>query len=242
MNDQQGQYDRVLVVVPAYNEARSLGMVLDGIQQHCSFDVVVVDDNSLDATRAIALEHGAVVLPLLIRLGPWGAAQTGIRYGVLSGYDIIVTIDAGGQHDPGDIPKLLHDMKHGEADVVIGSCPDRGSPARRAAWKLFRVLSGLMLEDVTSTLKVFSKRASILLADADATIFDYQDLGVLLYLKQNNMLISERKVVMSCRGEGKSRIFDSWFRIVKYMIQTVILCCTMRQFKKQRPVIRITGD
>lgn len=235
MNDQSRQHDRVLVVVPAYNEASNLAMVLDGIQQHGSFDVVVVDDNSLDETRAIALEHGAVVLPLFIRLGAWGAIQTGIRYGMLSGYEVIVTIDADGQHDPGDIPKLLNEMKHGEADVVIGSCPDRGSPARHAAWKMFRGLSGLRFEDVTSGLKVYGKQASLMLADADATIFDYQDLGVLLYLMQENMVIKERKVVMFHRGDGKSRIFNSWFLVVKYMIQTIILCCSMRNFKKQRP-------
>jgi glycosyltransferase involved in cell wall biosynthesis len=233
MTEQSKQQERVLVVVPAYNEAPNIAPVLDGIQQHCSFDVVVVDDNSLDATRAIALEHGASVLPLLIRLGPWGAAQTGIRYGVASGYDIIVTIDAGGSHDPADIPKLLSELQHGEADVVIGSCPDRGNRARHAAWKMFRLLSGLNVQDVTSTLKVYSKQASILLADADATIFDYQDLGVLLYLVQNNMVVREQKVVTSCRIDGKSGLFDSWIGIMKYMIQTIILCCTMRQFNKQ---------
>jgi glycosyltransferase involved in cell wall biosynthesis len=235
MNDQSRQPDSVLVVVPAHNEAPNLAMVLDGIQQYGSFDVVVVDDNSIDETRAIALKHGAAVLPLVIRLGAWGAIQTGIRYGLLSGYEIIVTIDADGQHDPGDIPKLLEEMKHGEADVVIGSCPDRGSPARHAAWKIFQGLSGLMFEDLTSGLKVYGKQASLLLADADATIFDYQDLGVLLFLMQGNMVIKERKVVMSHRADGKSRIFDSWFLVLKYMMQTIILCFSMRNFKKPLP-------
>ena len=230
------QYDRVLVVVPAYNEAPNLARVLVGLEQSGSFDVVVVDDNSIDDTRAIALEHGAAVLPLVIRLGAWGAIQTGIRYGLLSGYEIIVTIDADGQHDPGDIPKLLHEMKSSKADVVIGSCPERGSRARYAAWKMFRGLSGLKFEDLTSGLKVYSKQAASLLANADATIFDYQDLGVLLYLLQGNMMIKERKVVMSSRGDVKSRIVDSWFLVLKYMMQTIILCFSMRNFKKPLPV------
>ncbi len=224
--------DKILIVIPAYNEAANLGAVLDHVQRSTSCDVVIVDDTSTDETGTIALDHGIMVLPLLVRLGAWGAAQTGIRYALLQGYDRVVTMDADGQHHPGDIPNLLNTLEVERADVVIGSCPVRGSRARHAAWWLFRRLSGVKLEDLTSGLKVFSKEAMVHLVKADATIFDYQDLGVILYLLQFKMRIVECDVGMSRRGDGKSRIFHSWLTVFKYMLQTLILCLSMRKFTK----------
>ncbi len=223
---------RVLVVIPALNESSHLGNVLTRVLHNTSWDVVVVDDNSVDNTRQIASEHGATVLPLAVRLGAWGATQTGIRYGMQNGYDLIVTMDADGQHHPSEVPDLIHALQTENADVVVGSYPERGSPARHTAWHFFRMLSGVKLTDLTSGLKVYSKRAAYHLSQADATIFDYQDLGVLLYLLGKKMKIIERDVLMSNRGDGKSRIFNSWLLVGKYMVQTVILCLSMRRYKK----------
>ena len=94
----------------------------------------------------------------------------------------------------------------------------------------------MKLEDLTSGLKVYSKQAASHLVNADATIFDYQDLGVILYLLRNNMRVVECDVEMSKRGDGKSKIFNSWLLVLKYMIQTVILCLSMRNFTRA-PVI-----
>ena len=226
--------NNTLIVIPAYNEAHNLGMVLDGVCRIGRYDVVVVDDNSSDHTRNIAFEHGVVVLPLRIQLGAWGATQTGLRYGVVNGYEVIVTMDADGQHNPADISRLLRFFQEKNADVVVGSYPDRGSRARHVAWWCFRRLSGVKLEDLTSGLKVYSRQAAIHLVDADATIFDYQDLGVILYLLGKQMRVIESEVVMNKRVDGKSKIFNSWFLVMKYMMQTILLCLSMRRFTKNR--------
>jgi len=225
---------RTLVVIPAYNEGVNIGVVLESIGREEGFDVVVVDDASVDDTVEVALLHDVTVLPLSIRLGAWGAAQTGIRYGLLAGYDVYMTMDADGQHRSDDLPLLVRELVKNEFDVVIGSCPGRGSIARRTAWWMFRRLSGVKLNDLTSGLKAYSKQAACHLVKADATIFDYQDLGVLLYLLKNKMRISEKDVAMCPRRDGKSRIFDSWLLVVKYMMQTLILCLSMRLSKVQR--------
>ncbi len=223
---------RTLVVIPAYNEGKNLGIVLDGIHRVGGVDVVVVDDNSADDTIDVALRYGITVLPLSVQLGAWGATQTGIRYGLLNGYDVFVTMDADGQHRSGDLPLLIDEVVGNGLDVVIGSCPGRGSRARKTAWWIFRRLSGLKLVDLTSGLKVYSRDAACHLVKADATIFDYQDLGVLLYLLENKMKIREKDVAMSPRRDGKSRVFDSWLLVVKYMAQTLVLCLSMRISKR----------
>jgi len=222
---------RTLVVIPAYNEGGNLGIVLAGIDRMGGVDVVVVDDNSADNTIEVALRYGITVLPLSVRLGAWGAAQTGIRFGLLNGYDVFVTMDADGQHRSGDLPLLIDELVGNGLDVVIGSCPGRGSLARKTAWWIFRRLSGLKLEDLTSGLKAYSRGAACHLVKADATIFDYQDLGVLLYLLKNKMKIREKDVAMRPRRDGKSRVFDSWLLVVKYMAQTLVLCLSMRLSK-----------
>ncbi len=223
---------RILVVIPAYNEGRNIGAVLEGVIREDGFDIVVVDDDSTDNSIEEALRYQVTVLPLSIRLGAWGATQTGIRYGLLNGYDVFVTMDADGQHHAGDLPLLARELVGNEVDVVIGSCPGRGSAARKTAWWMFRRLSGLKLEDLTSGLKAYSKQAACHLVKADTTIFDYQDLGVILYLLKNGMIIREKDVAMCPRSDGKSRIFDSWLLVVKYMLQTLVLCLAMRIEKR----------
>lgn len=228
---EQKHFPRLLIVIPAYNEGANLHKVLESINRSGFSNVVVVDDGSTDNTLAVAFQHNAVALSLTSRLGAWGATQTGIRYGVEHGYDLIITMDADGQHSPLSIPLLLEKMERTNADVVIGSCYDRGSTARKTAWHLFRKISGVPLKDLTSGLKAYNRRASSLLTQADAAIFDYQDLGVILYLQANSIRIVEQEIVISHRVDGKSRIFASWVLVIRYMLQTIIICLSMRTFR-----------
>ncbi len=220
--------DSVLVVIPAYNEEKSIGGLLRRLYIAGFTNIIVVDDTSSDGTSAIALEYGATVLPLQVQLGAWGAAQTGIRYGYLNGYSYIITVDADGQHLPESIAGLLHTINDGKYDVVVGAYPERGSTARHIAWWTFRKLSGIALHDLTSGLRVYNNKSAQLVADANVTLFDYQDLGVLLYLRHRGMSIKEVPVVMDKRLDGKSRIFDSWGLVAKYMLNTIVLCISLR--------------
>ncbi len=220
---------QVLVVIPAFNEEKSIGSLLTRLSQLGFTEIVVVDDASTDTTAQCALESGVTVLPLRERLGAWGAAQTGIRYGCRKGYRLIVTIDADGQHSPQSIHSLIEALQTNNSDVLIGACPERGSVARHIAWWLFRTLSGTSLQDITSGLRVYNKRAARLVAEADVTLFDYQDLGVLLYLLRSGMIIDEIEVPMEKRLDGKSRIFSSWGLVVRYMAMTLVICLSHRK-------------
>ncbi|MBW2660223.1 MAG: glycosyltransferase family 2 protein [Deltaproteobacteria bacterium] len=222
----------VLIIVPVYNEALNLSSLLENILSETHFDVIVIDDNSSDESIETALERGVPVLPLSARLGAWGAVQTGIRYGLKHNYNTFITMDGDGQHHPRDITSLLKAMDDSSVDMVIGSCPGRGSAARHVAWWIFRGLSGLNLRDLTSGFKVFKRKTAVYLAQPKASIFDYQDIGVILYLLQNSILIGEKSVRMAPRGDGKSRIFSSWPQVIKYMLQTIVLCLSMRVFRK----------
>jgi glycosyltransferase involved in cell wall biosynthesis len=214
---------KTLVVMPAFNEARIIGETLRSLVQTTGLPVLVVDDGSTDDTKVIAREAGARVLPLVSQLGAWGATQTGIRYALKNGYDTTITIDADGQHNALEIEALLACLKREEADLVIGSCTGRGSRARKLAWVLFRALSGLNIDDLTSGFRAYSRKSMETMARAEATGLDYQDIGVLCMLRQQGLRITEIDVCMYPRKDGKSRIFNSWLSVFRYMAYSVLL-------------------
>jgi glycosyltransferase involved in cell wall biosynthesis len=214
--------ERLLVVIPALNEADCIGDVIEEVHRHPGVDVLVIDDGSTDDTAAIATVKGATVISAPLWQGAWGAIQTGIRYALRKGYLGVVTMDADGQHEPGYMPQLIEAAR--ESDVVIAACPSRGSRARHFAWSYFRFLTGLNLDDLTSGFRYYNVRACRLLAREEATLLDYQDIGVLLLLRRANLRIAEISVAMNPRKSGASRVFKSWWTVGRYMAETTLLC------------------
>jgi len=221
------------VVIPALNEADCIAGVITQALARGATDVVVVDDGSTDDTAAIAEVSGAKVLHAPLWQGAWGAIQTGIRYGVRHGYSAVITMDADGQHEPAYLPELIAAGR--DADVVIAACASRGSRARQAAWAYFRLLTGLRFDDLTSGFRYYGPRACSLLASEDATLLDYQDIGVLLLLRRANLRISEVSVLMNPRKSGASRIFFSWWTVGWYMAETTLLCLARWTPGRARP-------
>ena len=214
--------ERLLIVIPALNEEQDIGEVISEVRKLGAIDVLVVDDGSIDDTAAVAVARGASVMRAPLWQGAWGAIQTGIRYAVRHGYSGVVTMDADGQHEPAYLPQLLEAAR--EADVVIASCPSRGSRMRHVAWAYFRLLTGFDVDDLTSGFRYYNARACRLLAMDEATLLDYQDIGVLLLLRSADLRIAEIPVLMNPRKHGASRVFRSWWTVARYMAETSILC------------------
>ncbi|MDB5846981.1 MAG: glycosyl transferase [Rhodoferax sp.] len=212
----------VLIVIPARDEAGTIGAVVATLYSAGWKHVLVVDDHSSDDTAAIARNAGASVLQPVLAMGAWGAMQAGLRYGLAHGYTAVVTMDADGQHEVGELPILL--AARSRADLVIGAFPERASRARRIAWRWFRHLAGFELRDLTSGFRYYSKSAMQILASSEATLLDYQDLGTLMMLRRAGLRIVEVPVSMNLRAQGKSRIFHSWFSVGRYMAVTTLLC------------------
>ncbi len=217
---------KTLVVIPAFNEETSVRKVVTAIREKIGRDVLVVNDMSSDDTVREASEAGAIVLNLCCQLGAWGATQTGIRYALKKGYARCITCDADGQHDINAIPALLAESEASNSDIVIGSCLARGSVARHIAWKYFKLITGLPVNDLTSGFRVYSHRAMQKVVLSRASMIDYQDISVLLLLKSQGMSFKEVDVCMIAREDGKSRIFNSWLAVAKYMmLSSIIALC-----------------
>jgi hypothetical protein len=116
--------DRVAVVIPAYNEEDNIGSVLPRIPPAvCGVGtaVLVVDDGSRDRTGDVAREHGAAVARHVTNLGGGAALRTGYRLMVDSGAEVVVTLDADGQHLPEEMERLVGPVLDGTVDVAHGS-------------------------------------------------------------------------------------------------------------------------
>jgi glycosyltransferase involved in cell wall biosynthesis len=157
---------RLVVVVPAYNEERTVGEVVRSLRPSADL-VLVVDDGSGDRTSAVAAAAGGEVYQHVINRGLGAALGTGIAAAVGLGADIVVTFDADGQHKVEDITRLIEPIRSGAADMAIGcriADRKRMPVSRRLAnWvgnALTFVLFGIWVKDSQSGLRAFSRRAA----------------------------------------------------------------------------------
>lgn len=112
--------DNLCVLIPAYNAAGTLGAVLEKVRS-LRFDAVVVNDGSSDETAAIAQRQGVHFIAHPSNLGKGAALRTGFQFALQKGYDLVITLDADGQHDPLEIPFLLKVFESVRPDLLIAS-------------------------------------------------------------------------------------------------------------------------
>ena len=112
---------KLLILIPAYNEAENIERVVDNIEKNYSqYDYIVVNDGSKDKTYDICVKKGYKVIDLPINLGLAGGFQAGVKYAYRKGYDYVIQFDADGQHLPEYIEPMIEEIEKGY-DIVIGS-------------------------------------------------------------------------------------------------------------------------
>ena len=236
--------DRIVAVVPAWNEEGAIGDVVDEIRAFDpSIEVVVVDDASSDETAAVAEAHGATVLRLLFNVGIGGAVQTGFRYARDEGYETAVRLDGDGQHDASELGKLLAPIRAGEADLVIGSrFVDPGGRyrppfARRMGIRVFArlvsLLGGQKVTDTTSGFVALSRRGIELFATEYP--HDYPEVEATLVALRSGLRLEQVQVDMRERQAGSSSItfVQSLYYIVKVML--ALLVASLRRYPRLEP-------
>lgn len=213
---------RTVAIIPAYEEAGTIGAVVEETADHVD-DVVVVDDASTDETPRLAREAGATVIEHTFNIGVGGALRTGYRYAIREDYEFIVQVDADGQHDPGYIPELLDTAR--DADIVIGSrylneSIREYSFVRRTGIRFFtwvvRVLGRVQITDVTSGFRVYrASRIEEVLHHSD----NHWAVEQTLDAARRGMDIREVSVKMPTRKRGFSQF--SLDKLVFYPIRMV---------------------
>ena len=155
---QRNHKDVVTVVIPAYNEQKTIGTVIQGVRQYVpSANILVVDDGSTDGTAQEAEREGAAVISHPLNKGNGACIKTALR-NISEG--CVAVLDGDGQHDPADLPKLLERLS--EFDLVVGARSfgsEGGAPLRNLGNILLRWLASFLSEqeipDLTSGFRVF---------------------------------------------------------------------------------------
>ena len=218
--------EKVLVIIPAYNEEGAIENVIKSVRETVAFaDILVVNDGSKDNTSSIARENGASVVDLPYNLGIGGAMQTGYLYAYKNNYDVAIQLDGDGQHNPIYIPDMLEQLK--ENDMVIGSRYKETTGYRSTFFRRFGMLifsflllvfSGRKFSDTTSGFRAVNKKVIKFFALNYPT--DYPEVEVLIRLCKLKYKICEISVEMEERKTGTS--FVTPIRSVYYMIKVTL--------------------
>jgi glycosyltransferase involved in cell wall biosynthesis len=222
---------RNLAIVPALNEAEAISGAVAAIHERApDFDVLVVDDGSIDATAERARSAGAEVLRMPFNLGIGGAMQSGYIYALERGYEVAVQVDGDGQHDPSHIHDLLERLHSDpELNMVTGSRfldPDgeghRSSAPRRVGIRIFSavvsLITGQRVTDPTSGFRMTNRRGIELFARDYP--HDYPEVEAILLMHAHRLRSCEIPVQMRPRLTGESAISST--QSVYYMVKVLL--------------------
>jgi glycosyltransferase involved in cell wall biosynthesis len=235
---------RLLVILPALNEAKTVASVIRGIPKPIpgirEIEVLVVDDGSTDATAQEAHNAGARVIRHSATMGVGAAFATGIRYAVDASADVILTIDADGQFDPADIPTLTRPVIERRADFASASrfadptlTPEMPALKRwgnRMMARLVSRLTGQTFYDVSCGMRCYSRRAALALNPMGQFTYT-QEVFLNLAFKQLSIV----EVPLAIRGErehGESRVAKNLWR---YALNTSGII--FRSYRDYKPML-----
>jgi glycosyltransferase involved in cell wall biosynthesis len=227
---------RVLVLVPAYNEAESLPPLLTELtSRYPDYEVVVINDGSTDGTEKVVRGTSARLVSLPCNLGIGGAMQTGFRIARDEGYEVAVQVDGDGQHPPEQVHALVDGLLQSGSDMAIGSrfltrSGYQSTLGRRLGIRFFSLwLSALCrtrITDPTSGFRAVSRRGIELLARNYAE--DYPEVEAIVVCHRAGLRLCEVAVQMSARTEGQSSIRGIGSLAYMVKVSLSILMCSIR--------------
>jgi glycosyltransferase involved in cell wall biosynthesis len=219
---------RVLVVIPAKDEQESLPRTLAEVRARApAVAILVVDDGSRDATADVARRAGVPVVRHPINLGVGAALQTGFRFAAERGYDIVVQIDADGQHDPAYLEAVVAPVRAGTCDVCIGSryvarTSYRTPLVRRLGMRLFeavvKLALGRRIADTTSGFRAYGR--DVIAVCQHEFPRDFPDAPLLIDLVRRGFRLEEVPVEMRERQAGKS--FYTFSKSIYYPYKNLV--------------------
>jgi glycosyltransferase involved in cell wall biosynthesis len=217
---------RLLVIVPALNEAACIAEVVHSIRASLPADVLVVDDGSSDSTASRAKAAGAIVVQHPYNLGVGAAIRTAMRFADDRGYDVVVQVDGDGQHDPSDAKRLLEAIDEGY-DLVVGSRFGAGyhlSVVRRLTMRFRSMVvsrrATVRITDTTSGYRAFSRRAIRHFAKHYPTDYLSDTVESLLLAADAGLKIREVDVSMNQRtsGQASARTLKSGYYMLRLLL------------------------
>ena len=224
--------DKVLLVIPAYNEEKNIEKVVDHlVRDFPELDYVVVNDGSRDRTARICRENGYNLLDLSVNLGLAGCFQAGMKYAYQKGYRYAIQFDGDGQHRPEFIGPMKEKMEQG-FDIVIGSRFIYGkkgwSMRRRLIGAAIRLTTGARITDPTSGMRLFDRR----MIEEFALNLNYgPEPDTVSFLIKQGARVAEVPVTIDERLEGESYLKP--LTAASYMTRMLLSILLIQNFRKR---------
>ena len=235
---------KVVVYLPALNEAATIGAVLDDIPSRLpgveSIRAIVIDDGSTDGTAVIAQRHGAMVVRHRTNLGTGRAFVTGVSAALRAGADIIVSMDADGQFRGEDIARLIEPIIEGRADValcsrfadrnMIGHMPAAKRAGNALLTRAISLIAGTPFTDVSCGFRAMSREAA-LRADIHSH-YEYIHESLLNWRRLGMTIVEVALPVLAERPVGDSRMMRS---VVRYGMRSLpVLIRAIRDYSPMK--------
>lgn len=227
---------KVLIVIPAYNEALNIENVINDIKKNIpNIDYVIVNDGSKDNTMEIVEKNNFNCINGFLNQGLFGAVQTGFQYALEYGYDVAIQFDGDGQHPATAVPALVKAIEEGN-DIAIGSrfvTEKKPFTARMLGSRLIalgiKIVTGKTIKDPTSGLRAYSKSC---IEDYANDMNNPPEPDTLVYMIRKKRKIKEVQVDMREREFGESYLNLS--NTIKYMSRMVVSIFLIQPFRKVR--------
>lgn len=228
--------NKVLVVIPAYNEEANIEMVVGELERdYPQLDYVVVNDGSSDRTAAICREKGYNLLDLPVNLGLAGCFQAGMKYAYYKGYGYAIQFDGDGQHRPEYIESMQQKMDEGY-DIVIGSRfvdSKKDMSVRMVGSRLItaaiRLTTGVHVADPTSGMRMFNRE---MIREFALNLNYGPEPDTVSYLLKQGARIAEVPVHIAERAGGESYLKP--MVAVRYMARILISILLIQNFRKRK--------
>lgn len=218
------------MVLPAFNESAVIAQVINSLPEkykNTNLNYIVINDGSTDNTASIAVKCGIETLNHIINRGLGASIKTGMEVARTRNFDVMVTYDSDGQHNPDDLLKVIDAIVKTNADLVIGSrflIKQKAPLDRRIINKLANLLTfgmyGVYSTDSQSGLRAFSKRA-LGLIDFKGDRMDFSS-EILLEAKKNNLKIVEVPIKMIYTGYSRNKgqtNLNSFSIFIKFLVR-----------------------
>jgi len=226
---------KVIAIIPAFNEAETIENVIKKTKPYVD-SIIVIDDGSRDETAGLAKAAGAVVIIHRINQGVGRTISDGIARALKDNADIIVTLDADGQHKPTYIPTLVNPVKTNQYDLVIGSrflnktnvgttSPLKYTGNLMFSWLLRRILR-LKLTDFQSGFRALGREAAKTISLRHRHTYTHE---MIVEARKAGLRMTEIPMTVEERRHGNSKVVRSVIRYV--LAQSYIIASTLLRKK-----------
>ena len=229
----------VLIIIPAYNEEKSLGRVVEHLTAVCpQYDYLIVNDGSTDGTEALCRRRGYHAISFPKNQGLTSAIQAGMKYALEQNYDAALQFDADGQHLPEYIEDMVARMEAAQCDIVIASrFQGERMPLRmrtlggKLISSAIHLTTGTHLTDPTSGMRLYRRNIVRLFAE---DLHHAPEPDTIAYLIRMGAKVEEVKVEMAERKEGQSYLTP--FNAAKYMTKVLSSILVLQWFRKKTSI------